>query len=218
MRFKIISFDVEGTLISHRFSEIIWEEEIPKLYAKKVGFSLSKAKSFVKKEYNKITEDRVEWYDIQYWFNHFGLKNYQKLLNDHKRKIFYYPEVQSVLEDLSKKFKLIISSNSAREFLNLETERVRKYFHHIFSAPSDFRQIKKTTDVYLRICEFLEVTPSEVIHVGDNWSHDFITPRKIGLLSFYLDRKECKRGEFFVYNLKEFNIRLSKLEKVGSLK
>lgn len=210
MRFKIISFDVEGTLVSHKFSEIIWEKEIPRLYAEKVGISINEAVSYIKMEYDKIGDGRIEWYDIRYWFNRFGLNDYQELLNEHKDKLFHYPDVEPVLEKLSRRFKLIINSNSAREFLNFETEKIKKYFLHIFSAPSDFKLTKKTIDVHREICMFLKVKPSEVIHVGDNWEHDFVTPRKIGILSFYLDRKKERRGEFILSSLGEFERRIAR--------
>ncbi len=204
MRFKIISFDVEGTLVSHRFSEFIWEKEIPRLYAEKVGIGINEAIIYIKTEYDKIGDGRIEWYDIRYWFNRFGLNDYQELLSKHKDKLFNYPDVEPVLEKLSNRFKLIINSNSAREFLNFETEKIRKYFLHIFSAPSDFRLTKKTIGVHREICAFLKVEPSEVIHIGDNWEHDFVAPRKIGILSFFLDRTKKRRGKFIVSNLREF--------------
>lgn len=60
MRFKIISFDVEGTLITRRFSQIIWEEAIPRLYSKKFGIDIDEAKAHIMREYNKVGEERIE--------------------------------------------------------------------------------------------------------------------------------------------------------------
>lgn len=213
MRIKVVSFDVEGTLITRRFSEIIWEEAIPKLYSEKVGISLDEAKSYVMEEYDVVGEERVEWYDIKYWFDRFGLTDYRNLLDKYKHEISYYPEVQQVLEELSRNYKLIVNSNSAREFLDFEINKVKKYFHRVFSAPSDFKLVKKTVNLYLRMCDILRVKPTEMVHVGDLWTDDFVTPRKIGILSFYLDRKGEKRGEFIVKNLEEFKTAVKDLEK-----
>lgn len=212
MEIKIISFDVEGTLISHQFSEIVWEKAIPCLYSEKKGIDLESAKSFVFSEYEKIGEDRIEWYDIKYWFNRFGLINYENLLKQHTSEISIYPEVHQVLNELSKYYMLIINSNSAREFLELEISEIKSNFSHIFSAPSDFKQTKKSTLVYSEICKFLKVKPKEMVHIGDNWAHDFIAPREIGIISFLLDRKREKKGENIVHDLKHFHSKISELE------
>lgn len=211
MRLKIISFDVEGTLITHRFSEIVWEEAIPKLYSEKEGISIDEAISCVMEEYNKIGEERMEWYDIKYWFDYFGLNDYEKLLNRHKNEISCYPEVQQTLQELSENYRLIVNSNSPREFLELETEKFKRFFHHIFSAPSDFRQVK-TIDFYRTICDVLKIKPEEMAHVGDHWVYDFVAPREIGIHAFYLDRKLEKQNEHIINNLKELKIVLEKLE------
>jgi putative hydrolase of the HAD superfamily len=212
MKIKIISFDVEGTLISHRFSEIVWEKAIPRLYSEKKGIDFDSAESFVFGEYEKIGEDRIEWYEIKYWFNRFGLNDYRNLLKQHTPEISIYPEVHQVLNELSKYYMLIINSNSAREFLELEISGINSNFSHIFSAPSDFEQTKKSTLIYSDICKFLKVEPKEMVHVGDNWIHDFITPKKIGIISFFLDRKKEKKGENIVHDLKQFNRKIKELE------
>lgn len=213
----MISFDAEGTLITRRFSEIIWEEAIPRLYSEKKGIIMDEAISYVMKEYDKVGDERVEWYDIRYWFDYFGLDDHEKLLNMYKHEISYYPEVQQILGELSKDHKLIISSNSPREFLEIEIEKIERYFHHIFSAPSDFKQIKKT-DFYRSICDILNIEPAEMVHVGDHRVYDFIVPGEIGIFSFYLDRKGEKHDELIVKNLEEFKVKLEKIEKTLQLR
>ena len=211
-KIKIISFDVEGTLVSHRFSEVVWEEAIPRLYSEKKGIDFNSAKSFVFNEYDKIGEDRTEWYDIDYWFNRFGLTSYWNLLIQRAHEISIYPEVHQILNELGKNYALMINSNSAREFLELEISKIKSNFSHIFSAPSDFKQTKKSTLVYSEICKFLKVKPKEMAHIGDNWTHDFIAPRKIGIVSFLLDRTKEKQGEYIVHDLKQFHHKIMELE------
>lgn len=210
MRFKVISFDVEGTLTTHRFSEVIWEQAIPRLYSEKKGISLREAISYVFNEYEKVGNERIEWYDIRYWFDYFGLDDYKNLLAKYKHEISYYPEVRKTLEELSKNYRLIISSNSPREFLELEIEKIKVYFNKIFSAPSDFKQVK-TADFYKAVCDILGIKFEDMVHVGDHWNYDFVVPRKTGIYAFYLDRKG-KSNEFVVNNLRDFKIKLRKLE------
>ena len=207
-RIKIASFDVEGTLIDHRFSDLVWERGIPELYARKEGIDFKGAKEYIKKEYDKVGEEKLEWYDIGYWFKRFNLgEDWKKLLSNYKREIFLYPEVLGVLENLSREYELVITSNSASEFISLETEKIKDYFTHIFSATSDFKQVKKTTDFYRKICDILEIEPKEMAHVGDHRNFDFIIPRKLGIMAFYLDRTGKGEGKFVVKDLKEFEKR-----------
>jgi len=210
--FKVVSFDAEGTLVTRRFSQVVWEEAIPKLYSRKRGIDFDDAKALVMKEYENIGDGRVEWYDIRYWFDHFGLMNPERLLEEHKREIALYAEVPGVLNDLSKNHKLIVSSNSSRDFLRLELEKLGKHFYRVYSATSDFRQVKKTNRVYEEICRRLDVKPSEMVHVGDLLEDDFKAPRKAGVFAYHLDRTAEKSGEFVLKDLEEFKARVKEQE------
>lgn len=214
MRIEVISFDVEGTLTTRRFSKVVWEEAIPRLYSEKKGVNIENAKDYIMKEYDKVGEHRVEWYDIKYWFVHFGLADYEKLLYRYKSEIFLYPEVPQVLEKLSKSYKLIINSNSPREFLKFELEKIKRYFFKVFSAPSDFKQLKNTAIVYQKMCNIIGVKPQKIVHVGDRWDDDFISPRKIGIVAYYLDREGKRLRKFAVRNLEEFEYKIEELEKM----
>ena len=53
---KIISFDMDGTLIDSEFTDWVWSHGIPTLYAAKTGLSFDEAKAFVEGEYRKVGE------------------------------------------------------------------------------------------------------------------------------------------------------------------
>jgi HAD superfamily hydrolase (TIGR01549 family) len=196
-------------LATRRFPDIIWDEAVPKLYSQKKGIPLDDAKIYLRQEYDKIGEERVEWYDIQYWFDRFELKNYNGLLDTYKNEISYYPETKSVLEELKKDYILIIISNAGRDFLKRTTEKIKHYFEYIYSAPSDFNLTKKSPDVFLKVCKQMKIKPSDFIHIGDNWIQDYIAPRKIGASAFFIDRDEKKTGKFVVKDLIDFKNKLS---------
>jgi len=47
----VVSFDLEGTLLDMTFSEKVWNEGLPRLYAEKYRLDFSEAKKIVLKEY-----------------------------------------------------------------------------------------------------------------------------------------------------------------------
>jgi putative hydrolase of the HAD superfamily len=186
-RVEFISFDAEGTLVTPDFSETIWHEAIPALYARKNGMDLAQAKSHIAEEYSRIGDQRLEWYDIQYWFSSLGLGSSELVIQSCLSKICYYPEVTEVLSSLASEYQLIVASGTPLELLHCLLRNIKPYFVRIFSSISHYRQVK-SPDFYLRVCEEMGVKPSQVIHVGDNWQFDFLNARQAGINSFYIDR------------------------------
>lgn len=202
---------MNGTLTQDRFTELIWGEGVPRLYSQEKKIPFEKAKEYVLGEYEKVGEERIEWYDIKYWFRFFGLgDNWRGLLKSFEHEIKPFPEVPSVLEELSKTYQLILTTNASREFIDLELEAagLNRYFTKIFSSTSDFGEVKKTSRVYLKICQTLGVKPEEMAHIGDHRLFDFTAPKELGIKAFYLDRKGEKEGRFVVRNLSDFRDKL----------
>ena len=204
---KIISFDLDGTITKSTYADFVWLEGLPKIYAQEKGIKIQQAIQYLKKEYDKIGENKAEWYDLEYWFNRFNIRyKWKKLLEDYRHAIEIYPEVPSVVRRLFKQFDLIIISNAKREFIEIQLEEIklRKYFTLVFSSTSDFNKIKKVADFYLMICKKIGINPNEMIHIGDHKEFDYQIPNNMGIKSFYLNRKKTTKGEFMVNDLNEF--------------
>jgi len=184
---KVISFDAEGTVVTPDFSQAIWHEAIPAIYARKKGFDLAQAKKCIYEEYSKIGDHKLEWYDIKYWFSCLDLGSPEPVIQSCLAKITYYPEVIEVLSSLADEYKLIIASGTPRELLHFLLQDIESYFVRIFSSVSHYRQLK-SPDFYLRICEEMNIMPSQVVHVGDNWQFDFLNSRQAGVRAFHIDR------------------------------
>ena len=191
---ELISFDAEGTVVTPDFSLSIWHEAIPALYAQKKGIDLAQAKRGIAEEYGKIGDQRLEWYDIEYWFNYLDLGSFEPVIQSCRDKICYYPEVTEVLSSLASEYTLIIASGTPSELLQFLLQDIKPYFTRIFSSVSHYRQLK-SPDFYLGICEEMGVKPSQVIHVGDSWQFDFLNSRQAGIHAFYLDRARSDHQE-----------------------
>jgi len=208
---KYISFDMDGTLVDPVFTDFVWGQGIPRLYAEKVGLPFEAAKAFVEREYQNVGEGAIEWYDIKYWFRFFQLEqSWKNLMKQFVDKIRVYPDVNHILDRLKDTFQLILTSNAGREFIEVEMEAtgLGRYFGQIFSATSDFGVVKKTIEFYQRICQILGASPQEIVHIGDHYEFDYLVPRRLGIHAFYLDRSGEKRGEFVLRNLGELQEKL----------
>ena len=193
---ELISFDAEGTLVTPDFSQTIWHEAIPALYAQKKGLDFAQAKRCIVEEYGRVGDQRLEWYDIEYWFSYLGLGSSEPVIQSCLNKIYYYPEITEVLSSLASEYRLIVASGTPLELLYRLLQDIKPYFARIFSSISHYKQVK-SPDFYLRICEEMGVKPGQVIHVGDNWQFDFLNAQQAGINAFYIDRSKRNHQESF---------------------
>jgi putative hydrolase of the HAD superfamily len=114
------------------------------------------------------------------------------------------------LEHLKDRFQLVLTSNAGREFIDVEMEAtgLGRYFDRIFSATSDFGEVKKTGGFYKRICQILGVHPQKIVHVGDHYEFDYLVPRSLGIHAFYLDRSGKNQGNLILRDLRDLEKRL----------
>ncbi len=118
---KVISFDMDGTLVDSEFTDWVWSHGIPSLYAARKGIAFPEAKARVEEEYRKVGEGALEWYDIKYWFRFFGLDgDWKGLMERYVDKIRVYGDVIETLESLKGRFPLVLTSNAGREFIDVE--------------------------------------------------------------------------------------------------
>jgi HAD superfamily hydrolase (TIGR01549 family) len=197
---KVISFDAEGTLVTTDFSYAVWFEAIPACYADRYGVDFELARKTIEEEYRKVGDQRLEWYDVRYWFDKLDLGTPDQVMERCETKACYYPEVKEVLTSLSGRYKLVVASGSTRDFLRYLLKDIEPYFAGIFSSLTDYKRLK-TPGFYLKMCQALGVKPSQVVHIGDNWQFDFVAAREIGIQAFYLDRKRQTNHQNSVANL-----------------
>lgn len=207
----VVSFDLDGTLADTRYVNHVWLEAIPRLYAERNDMLLDEAKEYIIGEYEAVGQDALEWYDITYWLDVLDLNiGWRELLTRRVDLLRPYPEAPGVIHRLHRSHMLIITSNAAREFIEIETAELglTERFAHIFSAVSDFGRTKKHPDVYRDICSRLDVAPEDIVHVGDSYAFDYLAPREIGITTYYLDREGSAAGDHVVPDLRIFERRL----------
>ena len=202
---EVVSFDVEGTLVTPDFSYAVWFEAIPQRYAEKNGINLELARKAVEEEYGKVGDQRLEWYDVRYWFDRLGLGTPVPVMQRCESQVCYYPEVKEVLVSLSERYKLVVASGSTRDFLRHLLQDIEPYFSEIYSSITDYRQLK-TSEFYLKMCQAMRVEPEQVVHIGDNWQFDYVAPSEMGIQAFYLDRKRQTNHQNSVASLLQLKV------------
>ncbi|MBS3124670.1 HAD family hydrolase [Candidatus Woesearchaeota archaeon] len=210
---KVISFDLDDTLSDSQFDELIWRTEIPKAYAEENHMDFDCAYAEVTKEYKNLWgKAQGNWRDASFWLKHFGLKTtWEDLLGKVQHEIKHFDDVIPVLENLSKRFKLIIVSNAERKFIDakLKLNHIDKFFTKTYSASSDFNLKKKDAEVFQQVLKDFKIKPEELIHIGDDEEYDVKVPRSIGVQAFLLCRKKDKKADF--YSLEAFKQHLDAL-------
>ena len=201
---RIISFDMDGTLVTSRYVEKVWLEGVPALYARRHGVGLEEARKLVYDEYMSVGTRDLRWYDLSHWLDRFDLDiPHADLLNMYKNDVELYPETEEVLALLAKRFDLVVASNGATEFVEFELGSLKHHFREILSVTSKFGKVKDFPETFFDLCRHLGAKPEEVIHIGDHRYFDYEVPKEAGLSALYLDRDRMESGPDVVHDLRE---------------
>jgi len=175
------------------FSYAIWFELIPGRYSERHGLNFEEASMKVRQAYESVGDQRLEWYDVQYWFTRFDLGNADIAMEELQPRVQYYSDTKDTLNKLQDRYTLSVASGSPRPFLKHLLRDIEHHFSSIYSSTTDFQQVK-TAEFWAGMCRDLDVDPGQVIHIGDHIQFDFIEPASIGIKAFHLDR-DRKAGD-----------------------
>ena len=188
MEIKIISFDIDGTLLHPEYNDLIWYKAMPEMVAKKNNLNFDEAVTLVQKEYDRVGEKDYRWYDIRYWLHFFQLDiGYKELLRKYEKEIIIFSDVPSTLKKLFKKYQLISISSMPREFMDIKLESIKEFFQETFSTLSEYKELKNK-DVYSHISQKLKTNPRQILHIGDHEQLDYIAAGEAGWNALLIDR------------------------------
>jgi len=100
-----------------------------------------------------------------------------------------YPEVIDVLEKLPRFQLAVVSNFDGRLRFVLEQLGISKFFACVFVS-SEIGADKPDPAIYRRALELSRLSPSEVLHAGDDPERDWVAARAAGLQVFELTRPD----------------------------
>jgi 2-haloalkanoic acid dehalogenase type II len=109
-----------------------------------------------------------------------------------KREI--YPEVQEVINRLSKKYTLAVGSNSDHNPLINDLSRNKIHIKHVYSSES-LGIYKPNGEFFERILKDLSLKLEEVIYIGDSQIDDIKGPSSLGIPSIWINRRNEQINE-----------------------
>ncbi|RLE88321.1 MAG: HAD family hydrolase [Thermoprotei archaeon] len=206
---KVVSFDVDGTLVHRDYVDYFWLELVPLLYAQRHGVNFNNAKATVLSEYEKIGEDDIRWYLPSYWLRRFDLRvDIGDVLESIKPLIRFKPGALEILPRIAEEYELIIVSNASTEFIQLVLDsmgKCRHVFSRVYSCVSNFCIPRKSDIFFKLVCQNMGVLPSEVLHVGDDPFYDLKIPRKIGIKAYLLGDNPQVLKKFRIHDFYELS-------------
>jgi len=192
-RVRIVSLDLDGTVVSREYVDYFWLELVPRLYAEKWGVGLEEAKRLVFAAYDEVGPGDLRWYRPAYWFERFSFPELLDwALGEAGRLVRLYSDAASFLEAARGRVEVVISTSASREFVDLVFKKapaLRESVSAVFSSSSDFSLPGKPPEFFKAVLAKLGARPDEVVHVGDDPVQDYENPRSVGIRAFLVARE-----------------------------
>lgn len=175
--YEAIIFDCFGTILN------ITQKRNPYYYYLKKHSILNRNNySFLMKE-NLNLDELSEYLGVTE--NPIILEESKKLLDIEISSTVMFDDAKDILDSLKISSELLICSNLAKPY-NKTLEKI--HINKVLSFEVGF--IKPEIEIYEICLEKLKINPKNILFIGDNFISDYLTPKKIGMNSIWLDRKK----------------------------
>lgn len=105
-----------------------------------------------------------------------------------------YPETRTVLNELMKKYRIFIGSNTDNNVLESVMRKSNITVHKVYTS-ENLKCYKPTKRFFTHILEENGLSPQEVLFVGDSVTDDILGPKAASMKTVWIDRNELG-GEF----------------------
>lgn len=205
-RRKLIIFDIDNTLIDHRYSVIIGIAEV-KRYLKvlpnspdeelalkydQIAWLMNKQLYMTKLSRVEARAERLKALFRQYelYLEYEDLLNASQIYQSAYDKSANLIEgVENILLSLFSNYKLGIVTNSSLEKQSnrLAVCQIDKYFHFVVAA-ADIGIFKPDPAIYSRALALGQCAPQDTVFIGDSWEQDVVAPLSLGMNAIWFNR------------------------------
>lgn len=203
----MIFFDLDGTLLDHKSSELLGVEAFYEEY--KDYFRIEKQifykfwcqisdKYFNRYLKGEVTFDQQRIERIKELFGYSNVKltdedamiKFKKYLSNYEDNWKPYDDIIPCLKHLSKQYGLGIISNGDfnQQSLKLEKMNIKKYFSDIITA-GEVGISKPNIELFNVACSRVNKQPQECYYIGDDLHIDIIPCKDAGMNGIWLNRK-----------------------------
>lgn len=115
-----------------------------------------------------------------------------------------YPEIKTVLNELMKNYLVIIGSNTDNDVLESVMRKNSITVHKVYTS-ENLRCYKPAGRFYTQILEDNELSPEEVLFVGDSITDDILGPKAVGIKTIWIDRNRIGGNNGQDYTITDLN-------------
>lgn len=185
-RYKIISFDLQGTLSEASFSDNFWMQLLPKEYARSFKITLREAKTELAERFSKMGRYDRRYYDHEYWLNICQSSlSLTQILAESGARPQLVPGAEKALEEIGKAYPMIVFSSTTKAFIHMELGALANKFTAVFSSFDDLGLAGKPEKAFRQVAVRMGEEPASFIHVGDDPLMDVANAEKAGWNAFY---------------------------------
>ena len=105
-----------------------------------------------------------------------------------------YPETRTVLNELMKKYKVFIGSNTDNNVIESVMRKNNITVHKVYTS-EELKSYKPMPRFFTHILEDNGLSPQEVLFVGDSVTDDILGPKAVSMQTVWIDRNELG-GEY----------------------
>lgn len=109
----------------------------------------------------------------------------------HRNKVSLFPDALPFLNRVWSSFPLLSISNGNADLRQIGLDRL--FVAHI--SARDVGAAKPDSKVFLAACEYLDLAPREILHIGDHPVQDILGAAQIGMKTVWINRTGAAWGE-----------------------
>ena len=181
---EAVLLDMDGTLLDLAFDNDFWLNQVPKLYAEKMGCELEQAQQQLFDLYHQY-KGTLEWYCTDFWSQQLGVDIIKHKYNFVHNIAIRPGTVEFLNKARSHNKRLVLVTNAHPDTLAVKMDQVliAKYFDDIYSS-HQFAKPKESPEFWKCLQEDIKVPFEKCLFVDD--TEDILTVAQQSGVKFVL--------------------------------